>query len=147
MKKIVVLSLVFIFMFSATAHALSWAIPFVVWDGNVYEVKLEEIIEEKNIGKNIGQVKTIPNDMTGEYYGDASNHYAKGTKYYAIQELSTSSAIAVEDGNQWVKAVYIHKAPFHILNLLFNKYFIFTVILIAVVLIGFFLRNRQLKTQ
>lgn len=143
MKRIFVCSLLFVFTLSSTAQALSWAYPFVVWDGKVYEVKQEEIIEENKIGKNIGKVKAVPNEMTGKYYGDASNYYAKGTKYYAIDDVSTVSAIAVEDGDQWVKAVYVNEAPFHILHIIYNMYFIIAVILAVLVIIGFVLRNKR----
>lgn len=115
MKRISLLLLLFIFMISSSVQALSWAYPFVVWKGKVYEVKHEEFIEDSEITKVIGEVKTKPNDMTGKYYGDASNYYPKGTKYYAIKRTSTSIAIAVKENNRWVKAGFVHKAPFHIM--------------------------------
>lgn len=43
MKKIAISSILFVSLVSSTVQALSWAIPFVVWDGKVYEVKQEEI--------------------------------------------------------------------------------------------------------
>lgn len=52
----------------SSVQALSWAYPFVVWNGRVYEVKLEETGEDNKIGKMIGEVKTKPDEMTGEYY-------------------------------------------------------------------------------
>ncbi len=54
-------------MFTSSVQALSWAYPFVVWNGNVYEVKEEKVLESE-IGKSIGEVKTRPNNMTGNYY-------------------------------------------------------------------------------
>lgn len=81
MKRITLLCLLFIFMISSPFQALSWAYPFVVWEGKVYEVKQEEMITDRVIGKTIGEVETKPDDMTGDYYGDASNYYPKGTKY------------------------------------------------------------------
>jgi hypothetical protein len=135
MRKIIFLSLVLILMISSSVHALSWAISFVVWKGNVYEVKQEEIIEDSEIGKVIGEVKTTPDDMTGEYYGDASNFYPKGTKYYAIKGIPTSKAIAIKNDNQYLKAVYVHKAPFHIMNVLTNIYFLTAVVIVALLII------------
>ena len=132
MKKVTLLTLLFIFMISSSVHALSWAFVFVVWEGNVYEVK-EEIIEEREIGKSIGEVKTEAN--TSNYYGNASNAYSIGTKYYEIKGISTSDAIAVKEDNQWVKAVYVHKAPFHIMNILTNQYFIISIVIIALIII------------
>lgn len=146
MKRIPLLSLLFIFMISSSVQALSWAYPFVVWKGNVYEVKQEEFIEDSEIVNIIGEVKTKPNDMTGNYYGDASNYYPKGTKYYAINGISTSMAIAVKENNHWVKAVFVHKAPFHIMNVISNIYFISVVVIIALLVIGVILfRTKKSK--
>ncbi|WP_053365677.1 hypothetical protein [Bacillus sp. FJAT-27245] len=132
MKRTAMFSLMLIILFSSSVQALSWAYPFVVWKGKVYEVKREEIIAASEIGEVIGKVKTKPNEMTGNYYGDASNYYPKGTNYYEIKGTSTSTAIAVKENNQWVKAVYVHRAPFHIMNVLSNAYFLTAIVLIAV---------------
>lgn len=113
----------------------------------VYEVKQEEIIKDSEIGKVIGEVKTKPNDMTGNYYGDASNYYPKGTKYYEIKGTSTSTTIAVKEDNHWVKAVYVHKALFHIMNVISNFYFISAIVIIALIIVGVILRNNKSKNQ
>lgn len=147
MKRILLLSLLFIFMIFSSAQALSWAYPFVVWKGNVYEVKQEEIIPDSSIGKIIGKVKTKPNGMTGSYYGDASNYYPKGTKYFEIKGISAFTAIAVKEENQWVKAIYVHKAPFHIMNVISSFYFISAVIVMALIIVGVILRYKKLKNQ
>lgn len=141
MRRTTLLTLLFVFIISSSAQALSWAYPFVVWKSKVYEVKQEEIIAESEIGKMIGKVKTKPNDMTGSYYGNASNHYPKGTKYYEIKGTSTSTEIAVKEDNQWVKAVYIHKASFHILNIFTNKFFLFAIIMLVLIVIGVVFRR------
>ncbi|WP_416151437.1 hypothetical protein ACM26V_10860 [Salipaludibacillus sp. HK11] len=121
--------MLFIFTVTTSVQALSWAYSFVVWNGNVYEVKEEKVLES-DIGKEIGEVKTKPNDMTGDYYGNASNAYPKGTKYFEINNISTENAISVEVGdNEWQKAVYVHQAPFHWMD-------IFTKILPIFILIG-----------
>lgn len=135
MKKVSVLLVLLIVMASSTVYALDWAYPFVVWDGKVYEVKVEEVIEENEIGKVIGKVKTKPNDMTGSYYGNASNSLPKGTKYYEIKGVPTTSAIAVRKDDRWIKAVYLHKAPFHILNIFSNFNFTSAVVITALVII------------
>lgn len=148
MKKITFLSLFFVIMISSSVQALSWAITFVVWEGKVYEVQQEDIIEESKIGKIIGEVKTKPDDMTGDYYGDASNFYPIGTKYYQIKGILTSDAIAIkEEDNQWVKAVYFDKSPFHIMNFLTNPFFIFSIVIIALILIGVIYRTKKSNTQ
>lgn len=143
MKKVTFLSLLLVFMISSSIQALSWAITFVVWEGKVYEVTQEDIIEESEIGKIIGEVKTNPDDMTGDYYGDASNFYPIGTKYYEIKGISTSDAIAIKEENQWVKAVYVDKAPFHIMNILTNPIFIFSIAIITLILIGVIFRTKK----
>jgi hypothetical protein len=137
MRKIALLSLLFILMFSISVHAIKWQDPFVVWKGKVYEVKQEEFISDSEIGKKIGEVKTKPNDI-GNYYGNASNFYPKGTKYYEIIGISTSKAIAVKEDSQMVKAVFVQKAPFHIMNIISNPIFltlvgVFILIIIRVI--------------
>lgn len=73
---------------------------------------------ESDLGNMIGQVKRSANVRTGNYSGDASNTYPKGTKYYALNGIAPESAIAVKvKDSQWVKAIYLHHAPFHWMNL------------------------------
>lgn len=86
--------------------------------------------------------------MTGDYYGNASNLYPIGTKYYEIKDLSTSTAIAVKEDNQWVKSVYVHKAPFHIMNILTHPFFILSVAIMGVILMGaIFLMKKGKKSN
>ena len=144
MKRITRFSFLFLLIISPSVQALSWAYPFVVWKGNVYEVKQEDFIKEQEIGKIVGQVKTKPDEMTGRYYGNASNYYETGTNYYEIKGISTDYALALKDGNQWVRAVYVHKAPFHPMNILTNPFLLFAVVLIVVWLI---FRNNKSKNS
>ena len=143
MKRKIVFTLLLILMISSSAQALSWAISFVIWKGNTYEVKLDEKLQESEIGERIGEVKVEADDQTGDYYGDASNHYPKGTEYYEIKGIPTSTAIAVKDDGQWVKAVYSHKAPFRIRNIIFNSHFIAALLTIALTLPTLILRGEQ----
>lgn len=145
MKRITFLSLLFLLMIPVSAYALSWAYPFVVWEGKVYEVKQEDILTDHEIGKVIGEVKTRPNEMTGDYYKAASNAYPIGTKYYEIKGTSTSFEIAVEADNQWVKAVYVHNAPFHIMNLVSNGFYI-VVVIIALMLLSVMFYTKKSKS-
>jgi hypothetical protein len=82
---------------------------------------------------------------TGKYYGDASNLYPIGTKYYEIIGISPSKAIAVKEESQLVKAVYVHKAPFHILNVLSNSIFLILVGIIVLIIILAIFRTKKLK--
>ncbi|WP_404346860.1 hypothetical protein LG311_14425 [Sutcliffiella horikoshii] len=118
MKRGLLLLVICFAMASSTSHALSWAYKFVVWEDGVYEVT-EEVVDTSDIGKKIGEVKRMADDRMGSYYGDASNFYEKGTEYYAIKGIDSGTAIAVEDQqDKWIKAVYLHEAPFHWTDLL-----------------------------
>jgi len=110
MKRILLLTLVCLSVVSS-AHALSFAYPFVVLDGRVYEV-LEVEVPENELGDVIGEVETLVNDETGRYRGDASNEYAIGTTYHAVSGESIEQVIAVEDGSTFKRAEYRHEAPF-----------------------------------
>lgn len=145
MKRTMLVTIVLIVSISTSVHALSWAIPFVVWKGNVYEVKEEVTLESSQIGKRIGKVKTQPNDMSGRYYGNASNIYPIGTAYYEIKGIATGKAIAIKDDGKWIKADYVHKARFHILNVFTNSYFVSAVFVVALLLVGVLFRKRRLK--
>lgn len=141
MKLLSRLAFLSVLLFTTPAHALSWAYPFVVWDGKVYEVKQENVIPEQDIGKRIGEVKTIPNDMTGRYYGDASNMYPKGTAYHAIKGKDRNETIAVKDEDRYVEAVYRHDAPFHVLDILTNPLFQIVMLVLISLPIAFFIRS------
>lgn len=113
MKRVLLLFVICFMVASSSTYALSWAYKFVAWEGGVYEVT-EEFVDASDIGEKIGKVKRMADDMTGAYYGDASNYYEKGTRYYAIKGIDPGTAIAVEEQqDMWVKAVYLHEAPFH----------------------------------
>ncbi|WP_235848505.1 cytochrome c-type biogenesis protein [Litchfieldia alkalitelluris] len=109
----------------------------------MYEVK-EETVAASDIGDRIGEVKTYPNDMTGNYYGNASNAYPKGTKYFEIINLPIETAIAVEvRANQWKKAEYVQEAPFHWMNVLIK---LLPFLLIAISL-GILVMMKRRKTM
>lgn len=95
------LLLLFAFFFSSHSLALDWANKFIVWHGDVYVVDEKVKLSEDRIGKKIGQVKRLANDMTGKYYGDASNLYPKGTTYYEIINVSTSEALAIKSNDMY----------------------------------------------
>lgn len=78
-----------------------WAHSFVVYDGYIYVISDEYV---KDINKEIGQV-TKYSDIEGTYYGNFSNTYKKGTKYYSIKGVKTETAIAVIDNGTYLKAI------------------------------------------
>ncbi|MFC4356287.1 hypothetical protein ACFO0S_14595 [Chryseomicrobium palamuruense] len=101
----------FLLVTGGNAQALSWAYPFVTWDGKMYEVMEDQTLEASEVGAVIGEVEMQADDMTGDYYGDASNVYEKGTKYYEILGTPKEVAIAVQVGNNWVQAVFVGDQP------------------------------------
>lgn len=126
MKKTLCMTILFLLIHSISANALSWAYFFVVHDGKVYEVKEEVLIQQTELGKAIGKVETKADEYSGDYYGNASNYYEIGTRYYKIQGVPITESIAVETQvGQYVKAVYVHDAQSHIKNVLTNSYFWF----------------------
>jgi hypothetical protein len=142
MKRSLLLFPCVLIVFAASAQALSWAYPFVVWDGNVYEVT-EEKVPESQIEKKIGEVETRPDDMTGDYYGNASNEYPIGTKYFEIKDLPADEGIAVEIAeNEWQKAVFAHEAPFHWMDAV--PYILLSALLLAAAIaIAIYLKKRK----
>lgn len=78
-----------------------WAHSFVVYNGYTY-ILTDDPVEK--IGEEIGHV-TKYSDDEGVYYGNFSNTYKKGTKYFSISGVSTDIAIAVEDKEKYVKAI------------------------------------------
>ena len=81
------------FLVSGCSTSADWNSNFVVWDGYVYEISSEHVTE---VEEEIGKV-TNYSDREGTYYGNFSNMYKKGTKYYAIVGVNTDEAIAVEE--------------------------------------------------
>ncbi|MBS4193581.1 hypothetical protein [Lederbergia citri] len=105
MKANILRSFIIVFILSfliAPNSKASWAYSFVVWDGYVYVVSDESV---ENIDKEIGHV-TKYSDKEGTYWGNFSNTFKKGTKYYSITDISTNEAIAVQtsDGT-YIKAI------------------------------------------
>nr|WP_309098747.1 hypothetical protein [Fredinandcohnia onubensis] len=124
MKKTLCITLLFLLFHTISANALSWAYFFVVHDGKVYEAKEEVLLKQTELGKEIGKVETKADEYSGDYYGNASNYYEIGTRYYKIQGVPITESIAVEtEVGQYVKAVYVHDAPPHIKNILTSSYF------------------------
>lgn len=106
-----VILIVLFLLIGMQAQALSWAYEFVTWDGKIYEVKKDQKLDESQVGEVIGEVERVADDMTGEYYGDASNYYEAGTKYYEITGTPKDVAIAVLVGNNWVQANFVGEQP------------------------------------
>ncbi|MEH7380991.1 hypothetical protein V7138_10965 [Bacillus sp. JJ1533] len=145
MKNILCLAILSLLLTSTTAGALSWAYTFVVHDGKVYEVNKEMPIQQTELGKQIGKVETKADEYSGDYYGNASNYYEIGTRYFKIEGISINEAIAVEtDDGHYVKADYVHDAAFGFKNVLMNFNFWSVVGIFVIVLVGItVLRSKQ----
>lgn len=104
-KRIMPFLFLFLFLFSTSASALSWAYPFVSWDGRIYEIS-DDTIEKEQIGKKIGEVEFQPNSENGEYQGNASNFVNVGTPYYQIIGIKTDEAIAIQVDGQYKKSIF-----------------------------------------
>lgn len=89
---------------SSTAAVASWAYPFVVNGGKIF-VMTADRVDESKLGDVVGKV-TYYSDREGTYSGNFSNVYPEGTKYYAIQGISSKLAIAVETQEGYVIARY-----------------------------------------
>ena len=149
MKRIPFLTIILVFCISSSVQAFEWSYSFVVWDGKEYEVKIEEMIVESEIGEKIGKVKTQPyyySDTDAmKYYGNASNIYPIGTEYFEIKGISPSTAIAVKVDNEWIKADYVRNAPYHIMNTLTNVLYIVPAFIIILFIIFRVKKMRQMK--
>ncbi len=154
MKRIPFLTIILVFSITTSVQAFEWSYSFVVWDGKEYEVKIEEMIEESEIGEKIGKVKTQPYNHSDwsdamKYYGNASNIYPIGTEYFEIKGISPSTAIAIKVDNQWLKADYVRNAPYHIMNTLTNLLYIVPAFIIILIILFIFRmkKMRQMKTS
>ena len=88
-------------LLTGCSSSADWASSFVVWDGYIYRIS-DEYVEE--VDEEIGKV-TKYSDREGTYFGNFSNTYKKGTKYYSIKGVSTEEAIAVEEEGEYKKAI------------------------------------------
>lgn len=105
--RLVIFVMIICCLLFLTSFFADWAYKFVVYDGYTYVISDELVIE---IDKEIGEV-TKYSDREGTYYGNFSNTYKKGTKYYSIKGISTDEAIAVEDDGKYIKAIRNSKYP------------------------------------
>ncbi|WP_391122629.1 hypothetical protein [Psychrobacillus sp. L3] len=78
-----------------------WAFEFVVWNGYIYQLS-DKYVDD--VDEEIGEV-TKYSDMEGTYFGNFSNVYEKGTKYYAMKGIRTEEAIAIEEEGKYRKAI------------------------------------------
>lgn len=100
-SRTIIFLLIFSFILLPTKLFADWAYSFVVYNGYIYEISDEYVTE---IEKNIGKV-TKYSDRERTYYGNFSNTFKKGTRYYSIKGISTDGAIAIEDAGKYIKAI------------------------------------------
>ncbi|MFD4705989.1 hypothetical protein ACFWM3_14130 [Gottfriedia sp. NPDC058432] len=94
------MALMILFLYPNNTLA-KWAYKFVVFNDYTYVISDEYVTE---IGREIGSVTKYA-DVEGNYYGNFSNVYERGTKYYSIKGVSTKKAIAVEADGKYIKAI------------------------------------------
>ncbi|ETT84116.1 hypothetical protein MKZ08_08775 [Viridibacillus sp. FSL R5-0477] len=139
--------LFFALLSTSTVHAQILTYPFVVWDGKVYEVSEVVLLDEK-IGNVIGKVNTKPNDSSGDYYGNASNTFAIGTKYYEISGVSMADAIAVEnERGQFIQADYVQKATEQPMSVLQKGIVNASIFAILIIILGVRYGLKRSKTR
>ncbi len=84
-------------------HQQIWAFQFVVWDGYIYQLS-DEYVE--SIDEKIGEVTKYFRYARDRLLLETSQiRMKKGTKYYAIQGISTDEAIAIEEKGKYRKAI------------------------------------------
>ncbi|MFJ9465768.1 hypothetical protein [Viridibacillus arvi] len=137
----------FALLSSSTVHAQILSYPFVVWDGKVYEVSEVVLLDEK-IGNVIGKVNTKPNDSSGDYYGNASNMFEIGTKYYEISGVSMADVIAVEnEKGHFIQADYVEKAIEQPMSMLQKGIVNVSIFAILIMILGFRYGLKRTKTR
>jgi hypothetical protein len=88
---------------SVSNSSADWEYRFVVWNDDIYQI-LEDEVNPRNIGKEIGEIKRY-SDFEGIYSNGFSNKYPEGTKLYQIMGVETSEYIAIQIGEQqYIKA-------------------------------------------
>lgn len=85
-----------------SASSADWAIYFVVWNNDLYEI-LDTTIEAEQIDSEIGEVKQY-SDVEAIYGNGFSNRYPAGTKLYKITDTEPSEYIAIQTEGTYVKA-------------------------------------------
>lgn len=119
-----------------------WAYSFVVYDGYTYVISDDYVTD---IDKEIGKV-TKYSDKEGTYYGNFSNTYKRGTRYYSIKSVSKDSAIAIEDNGKYVKAIRNGEYA----GSQYNPFSIFIggiIVFIILTLVIYIVQNRVIKNK
>ncbi|MBP2002758.1 hypothetical protein J2Z69_003869 [Paenibacillus shirakamiensis] len=107
MGKIVTLLFAVFLIIPSVRVAASWTDPFVTYSDGVYTVT-EELVEEQLLDHQIGKV-TLHSPEEGNYSGNFSNSYPKGTAYYSIKGTSKNKEIAIKaDDHTFFKATFDH---------------------------------------
>ncbi|UOQ86541.1 hypothetical protein [Gracilibacillus salinarum] len=116
-RKKLLISILLLLWIPTSLYALTWAYPFVVLDGRVYEVTSDQV-DPSDVGLLLGQVTKVANEQTGSFHGNASNQYPVGTKYFKMDKVDEKDAIAVKADQLYYKATFIKYMPFHWRNIL-----------------------------
>ncbi|MCF8564610.1 hypothetical protein LLE49_07605 [Alicyclobacillus tolerans] len=82
--------------------APSWAYELVNWNHHIYKVTSETV---SSIGEQVGSVTNYSDVESTPQKGTFSNAFPVGTKLFAIPNVPTSTAFAVQTKNGYLKAV------------------------------------------
>lgn len=117
MKRFMIILLTITTLLPIGSVYADWAISFVVYSGDSYEISKDEFIPTNDIDQRIGHV-TKYTDEEGTYRGNFSNTYPKGTPYYSIKNTDPQEVIAIKtEEDTYVKAYNIgHYANDHLEN-------------------------------
>ena len=146
-KKIGSLSIIILLLLAPAAKALSWAYEFVIYDQKLYVVQVDSSMAETTIGDKIGEVQVEADEYTGDYYGDASNIYPKGTPYYEIKDTPISEAIAVKVGGSYKLATFETDVPLKVQDVLRSPWSWVGAVVIILLFISFIVRGIRLNEQ
>jgi hypothetical protein len=108
---------------SGVSSQASWAYPFVYWDNGQTYIITNTIVENDEVGSEIGQVKrdisnfdsiSIKDGVNERPYvkqdGD-SNMLVVGSEIYALKDADDRDVIVVNDNGKYVKAINKVRCP------------------------------------
>ncbi len=85
-----------------SSSSSSWAYAFVVWNNRIYETTSDQV---DKIGKEIGSIQVYSDEEIDTYGDNFSNTSKIGTKLFEILDTDPAIAIAVQNGDSYIKAV------------------------------------------
>lgn len=91
---------------SQNATAGSWAFRAINWHNVVYRVTDQKV---DKVGSLLGKIKYSSANETDDKGDGFSNYYKVGMELYSVPGVKQTDAIAVKDGDDYIKAVNAEK--------------------------------------